>query len=100
MKGNVIPTRKFASQFNIPEKLIAGGLGPCLNSSPPRNAGMGPREEKRTIAFDSKYRNSFLEAPCKGHKVVIYLTQTNSKRYNERQCADKTDISNSRSNTL
>jgi hypothetical protein len=50
MKGNVIPTRKFASQFNIPEKLIAGGLGPCLNSSPPRNAGMGPREEKRTIA--------------------------------------------------
>jgi hypothetical protein len=45
MKGNVNPTTKLASQFNIPEKLIAGGLGPCLNSSPPRNKGMGPRKE-------------------------------------------------------
>jgi hypothetical protein len=54
MKGNVIPTRKFASQFNIPEKLIAGGLGPCLNSSPPRNRGMGPRKgnQNHFIAHD------------------------------------------------
>ena len=44
-KGNVIPTRKLASQFNMPEKLIAAGLGPCLNISPPRNRGMGPKKE-------------------------------------------------------
>lgn len=48
IKGKVIPTAKFASQFNIPEKLIAAGLGPCLNNSPPRNSGIGPNKVFKT----------------------------------------------------
>ena len=49
INGTVIPTRKFASQLNKPEKLIAAGLGPCLNSSPPRNKGIGPSEKDQIL---------------------------------------------------
>ena len=44
MKGNEIPTTKLANQFNMPEKLITAGLGPCLNISLPRKRGMGPNK--------------------------------------------------------
>ncbi len=76
MKGNVIPTRKLASQFNIPEKLIAGGLGPCLNNSPPRNKGIGPRNESSVNIFEIDRIRRIVCAGRKTFNVKIYKNIT------------------------
>ena len=42
--GNVIATKTLPNQLVNAARDIAGGRGPCLNSSAPRNCGMEPSE--------------------------------------------------------